>query len=61
MKGYPVQEAKRCGDCAHFRLHYVRCGEDFYLPLCYGHCVYPRRKRRRTEEICPLWAERAKP
>ena len=45
MKGYTIQEAKICGNCAHFRLHYVRCQEDFYLPLRCGHCVHPRRKR----------------
>ena len=33
MKGYTIQEEKICGNCAHFRLHYVRCQEDFYLPL----------------------------
>ena len=61
MKGYTIQEAKICGNCAHFRLHYVRCQEDFYLPLRRGHCVHPRRKRRRSEETCPLWEPKNAP
>ena len=61
MKGYTIQEAKICGNCAHFRLHYVRCQEDFYLPLRCGHCVHPRRKRRRSEETCPLWEPKKPP
>ena len=56
MKGYTIQEAKICGNCAHFRLHY-----DFYLPLRCGHCVHPRRKRRRSEETCPLWEPKKAP
>ena len=59
MKGYTIQEAKICGNCAHFRLHYVRW--DFYLPLRCGHCVHPRRKRRRAEETCPLWEPKKAP
>lgn len=36
----------KCKDCKHFRMHYVRHRNNFYLPLDYGHCVYPRLKKR---------------
>jgi hypothetical protein len=39
---------KNCGNCKHFRLHYVKAGRA-YRPLHYGHCVYPGRKRREAE------------
>ncbi len=38
-------EVKNCKNCAYFRLHYVK-GPKKYSPLSYGHCVYPRLKRR---------------
>lgn len=55
MKGYEALPVEQCGTCAHFRRHYVRIGTDFYLPLSYGHCVYPRQKKRRDDEDCPRW------
>ena len=60
MKGYTPQETGFCGDCAHFRQHYVRYEDEVeaYAPLSYGHCVYPALKRCRSEETCPLWSPR---
>lgn len=55
MKGYEALPVERCGACAHFRRHYIRMGEDCYLPIAYGHCVFPQRKKRRDEEHCPYW------
>ncbi len=48
-------EEKTCGNCKHFRLHYIRRARK-YSPLHYGHCVYPRCKKRKTEEpACQHW------
>ena len=60
MKGYTPQKTRFCGNCAHFRQHYVRCEDEgeAYAPLSYGHCVYPALKRRCSEETCPLWRPR---
>ena len=33
-----------CGNCRHFRLHYIKYGRGTYAPLSYGHCVKPQRK-----------------
>lgn len=56
MKGYEALPVERCGTCAHFRRHYIRVGEGYYIPILYGHCVYPKSKRRRDEERCPHWS-----
>ncbi len=37
-----------CGSCKHFRQHYIKFGRR-YLEIAYGHCVYPRLKRRNTQ------------
>ena len=55
MKGYEALPTERCGTCAHFRRHYVRIGEG-YFPIAYGHCVYPKPKKRRDEEHCSRWS-----
>lgn len=55
MKGYEALPVEQCGTCEHFRRHYIRREGDFYIPLDYGHCVYPRSKKRRAEERCPRW------
>lgn len=56
MKGYEALPIERCGTCKHFRRHYIRVEEGYYLPLLYGHCVFPKRKKRRDEERCPHWS-----
>lgn len=59
MKGYIPQDSAVCGSCAHFRQHYIRYrNSSYYVPISYGHCVYPERKRRRTEEVCAFWTAR---
>lgn len=55
MKGYQTLPEERCGDCEHFRKHYIRMTEDYYHETNYGHCVHPRLKNRRAEEHCPHW------
>ena len=55
MSGYEALPAEACGDCKYFRRHYIRKDDDDYLPLHYGHCVYPRLKKRRAEEHCTHW------
>ena len=45
-----------CGNCVHFRLHYSRQPWGRYDALSYGHCVYPRCKKRKTgQPACPHW------
>ncbi len=56
MKGYEALPVESCGNCVHFRRHYIRVAEDCYRPISYGHCVCPRLKKRRTEECCPYWS-----
>ena len=36
---------KTCESCKHFRMHYIK-RDDSYYPIHYGHCVYPRLKKR---------------
>lgn len=55
MKGYQALPEERCGDCIYFRLHYICRSAGHYSALNYGHCVYPRLKKRRVEEHCPYW------
>lgn len=34
-------EKRVCGTCVHYRQHYVRSREGYYIPLWYGHCIHP--------------------
>lgn len=56
MKGYEALPVERCGNCIHFRRHYIRIKEEYYIPIAYGHCVYPKPKKRRDEEHCSRWS-----
>ena len=55
MPPYIKREAKCCGSCVHFRRHYIKRGIDYYYPLDYGHCTYPRNKAREAGDSCPHW------
>ncbi len=45
-----------CGNCRHFRRHYVRYARGRYMALLYGHCVKPRRKKRNIDDkACDRW------
>ena len=44
-----MDSPKTCETCAHFRLHYVKRGRNWYLPLLEGHCVEPRLKSRKID------------
>ena len=47
-----------CKNCKHFRLHYIKFGRG-YREITYGHCVYPRLKKRETESpACEFYKER---
>ena len=46
MADYIAMDAAVCGSCAHFRQHYIKLSETHYTPLAYGHCIYPRHKKR---------------
>ena len=52
---YKIIQASTCGTCAHFRRHYVLRDDDWFFPLDYGHCVYPRCKKREPDQTCPHW------
>ena len=43
------EPGKTCASCRHFRRHYVRRGNHWYMPLAKGHCVSPRLKDRTAE------------
>lgn len=43
-----------CGNCDHFRLHYIWDGSRF-IPTGVGHCVYPRLKDRFIGQSCRNW------
>ncbi len=48
---------KTCLTCTHFRLHYIKRGKRYY-PLAYGHCVFPRlKKRERQTPACASYQE----
>ena len=38
-----------CGQCRHFRRHYVKFGRNRYHPMSKGHCVHPRLKDRSVD------------
>lgn len=47
-----------CETCKHFRQHYIKFGKR-YQPIHYGHCVYPRLKKRETiTPACVNWVVR---
>ena len=52
MPSYDTIDAAVCGSCAHFRRHYAKIG-SMYSALAYGHCVYPRLKKRTDGQTCP--------
>lgn len=52
MKLYEKNPVDCCGNCVHFRRHYV-LRDGYYMPLLYGHCVFPRLKDRREDGTCP--------
>lgn len=49
-----------CKDCKHFRQHYVKINRK-YTELFYGHCVYPRlKKRETTSKACQYFEDKIK-
>lgn len=38
-----------CEMCKYFRIHYIKRGDGEYQEIIYGHCVYPRLKRREKD------------
>ena len=57
MPPYRKYDVEECGNCMYFRQHYVKIGADYFSPISYGHCTFPRRKRRETGDFCPHWKE----
>ena len=54
MPPYSAQEEAVCGGCAYFRRHYIKLGQEYHA-IAYGHCVYPRSKKRTQSDTCPNW------
>lgn len=53
-----MDERKICKTCKHFRQHYIKFGRS-YREITYGHCVFPRLKKRETSErACEHYKER---
>jgi len=53
-----MSEDKCCKNCKHFRQHYIKSGKR-YNKIHYGHCVYPRLKKRETDQkACEHYKER---
>ncbi len=53
-----MNENNICKNCRHFRQHYIKHGLS-YRELWYGHCVYPRLKKRETAaKACEHYKER---
>ena len=51
-------ENKICQDCKHFRQHYIKLGKS-YQAIMYGHCVFPRLKKRESDEkACEHYKQR---
>ncbi|MEG1569500.1 MAG: hypothetical protein RR349_08100 [Oscillospiraceae bacterium] len=48
-------EEQICKACKHFRLHYIKTGRKYH-ELTYGHCVYPRLKKRNAlQKACEYY------
>lgn len=46
-------EAECCANCRHYHQHYIYCAECNGFTYCFdGHCVYPRMKHRRPDQLC---------
>lgn len=60
IKSKDVISASRCENCKHFRRHYALDRDYcYFLALDYGHCVYPKLKKRDADiKACQYW-ERA--
>ena len=53
-----MSEQTICKNCKHFRQHYIKFGKS-YRDIAYEHCVFPRLKKRKTEEkSCEHYKER---
>lgn len=60
MTQLDIVERNTCEMCRHFRVHYIRSGNR-YIKLNYGHCVYPRRKKRNADKAaCEHYSARSK-
>lgn len=54
MQQWPKQmvEVKVCGNCIHYRQHYVLIENGRFKPLWYGHCHMPRPRYPLPDSIC---------
>ena len=54
-----MEETRTCESCQYFRRHYIRVGNNHYMPLDEGHCIHPRLKDRKTEHpACQRFREK---
>lgn len=52
---YQITGQQNCGNCLYYRRHYI-CREGAFYSLSYGHCIFPRLKKRPPNAACPHWA-----
>lgn len=53
------EKEKICETCVHFRRHYVRRENDWYMPLQVGHCVKPFcREKKADNTACWRYVEK---
>jgi len=54
---YPAS-CECCANCVYFYQHYQKYisaeapGKEYFAPLNYGHCTYPRLKNRNADDVC---------
>ena len=52
---------KTCETCRHFRRHYVKRGQNWYIPIKLGHCGEPRIRYKQTDTpACHRYSEAQK-
>lgn len=57
MPKYEIVQGRVCGTCQHFRRHYVQWNASAYFyALNDDGCVYPRLKKRTSEQTCAHYA-----
>ena len=56
MKVINIEDKEEvCANCKHYNLHYVNMQGQFgigFMPINYGHCVFPRVKDRKPSDTC---------
>jgi len=51
-------ETQACIHCEHFFRNYIQYFQKYMVPTAYGHCVYPRMKLRKVDDVCEHFQEK---